>query len=220
MNFFVIGCGRVGSELAFRLYKNGHKVVVVDKNRDALNGLPSEFRGRTIEGDVLVEGMLERAGIAEADGLATVTNSDTLNAVVAHIGHVVYKVPIVVARNYDPAMLPVLEAFGLQVVSSTSWGAQRIQELLIDPSYRTIFSAGNGEVEIYEMMISPAWDEKPLGELLRDNPDCLPVALTRAGRALLPNTETVLQAGDLLNVSATFAGIKSLRSQLVSGKEA
>jgi trk system potassium uptake protein TrkA len=220
MNFFVIGCGRVGSELAFRLYKNGHKVVVIDKNREALNGLSSEFRGRTIEGDVLVEQMLERAGISEADGLAAVTNSDTLNAVVAHIAHVVYKVPIVVARNYDPAMLPVLEAFGHQVVSSTSWGAQRIQELLVDPSFRTLFSAGNGEVEVYEMMISPAWDEKPLGELLRDNPDCLPVALTRAGRALLPNTETVLQAGDLINVSATFAGIKKLRSQLVSRKEA
>jgi trk system potassium uptake protein len=220
MNFFVIGCGRVGSELAFRLYKNGHKVVVIDRNREALNGLPSEFRGRTIEGDVLVEQMLERAGISEADGLAAVTNSDTLNAVVAHIAHVIYKVPIVVARNYDPAMLPVLEAFGHQVVSSTSWGAQRIQELLVDPSFRTLFSAGNGEVEVYEMMISPAWDEKPLGELLRDNPECLPVALTRAGRALLPNTETVLQAGDLLNVSATFAGIKNLRSQLVSGKEA
>lgn len=219
MNFFVIGCGRVGSELAFRLYKNGHKVVVIDKNRDALNGLTPEFRGRTIEGDVLVEQMLERAGIAEADGLATVTNSDTLNAVVAHVAHVVYKVPVVIARNYDPAMLPVLEAFGLQVVSSTSWGAQRIQELLLDPSFRSIFSAGNGEVEIYEMMISPTWDKKPLQELLRDNPDCLPVALTRAGRALIPNAETVLEAGDLLNVSATFAGIKYLRSQLSSGKE-
>jgi trk system potassium uptake protein TrkA len=220
MNFFVIGCGRVGSELAFRLYKNGHKVVVIDKNREALNGLSSEFRGRTIEGDVLVEGMLERAGISEADGLAAVTNSDTLNAVVAHIANVVYKVPLVVVRNYDPAMLPVLEAFGLQVVSSTSWGAQRIQELLLDPSFRTIFSAGNGEVEVYEMMISSTWDEKSLGDLLRDNPDCLPVALTRAGRALLPQNDTVLQTGDLLSISATFVGIKNLRSQLVSREEA
>ena len=220
MNFFVIGCGRVGSELAFRLYNNGHKVVVIDKNREALNGLSSEFRGRTIEGDVLVEQMLERAGISEADGLAAVTNSDTLNAVVAHIAHVVYKVPIVVARNYDPAMLPVLEAFGHQVVSSTSWGAQRIQEMLLDPSFRTIFSAGNGEVEVYEMMISPAWNEKTLGELLQDNPDCLPVALTRAGSALLPKAETALQAGDLLNVSATFAGIQSLHARLDSGTEA
>jgi trk system potassium uptake protein TrkA len=212
MNFFVIGCGRVGSELAFRLYKNGHKVVVIDKSREALNGLPPEFRGRTIEGDVLSEQMLERAGVAEADGIATVTNSDTLNAVVAHMAHAIYKVPIVVARNYDPAMLPVLEAFGLQAVSSTSWGAQRIQELMLDPSFRTIFSAGNGEVEIYEILVSPAWDGKPLGDLLLDNPECLPVALTRAGRAHLPNAETVLQAGDILNVSATFAGVKALRS--------
>jgi trk system potassium uptake protein TrkA len=116
--------------------------------------------------------------------------------------------------------LPVLEAFGLQVVSSTSWGAQRIQELLLEPSFRTIFSAGNGEVEIYEMLIPPSWDEHLLGDLLRDNPDCLPVALTRAGRALLPNAETILRAGDLLNISATFAGAKGLRSHLDMGTEA
>ena len=220
MNFFVIGCGRVGSELAFRLYKNGHKVVVIDRNREALNALSPDFRGRTIEGDVLTERMLERAGIAEADGLATVTNSDTLNAVVGHMAHTIYHVPIIVTRNYDPVMLPVLEAFGCNVVSSTSWGAQRIQELMLDPSFRTIFSAGNGEVEIYEMLIPHAWDGKPLGDLLRGNPDCLPIALTRAGRALLPNTQTVLSAGDLLNVSATFSGIKALRSHLDTGTEA
>lgn len=219
MNFFVIGCGRVGSELAFRLYKNGHKVVVIDKHREALNGLSPEFRGRIIEGDVLAEQMLERAGIAEADGLAIVTNSDTLNAVVGRMASAIYKVPIVVTRNYDPVMLPVLEAFGCNVVSSTSWGAQRIQELLLDPSFRTIFSAGNGEVEIYEMLMPPAWDGKLLGDLLRGNSDCLPVALTRAGRALLPDAETVLQAGDMLNVSATFAGIKTLRLRMDTGAE-
>ena len=165
MNFFVIGCGRVGSELALRLYTNGHEVVVIDKNREALNGLSPEFRGRTIEGDVLAEKMLERAGIAEADGIAAVTNSDTLNAVVGHIASKNYKVSIVVTRNYDPVMLPVLEAFGCNVVSSTSWGAQRIQELMLTPSFRTIFSAGNGEVEIYEMLIPSVWDGKSLGDL-------------------------------------------------------
>lgn len=220
MNFFVIGCGRVGSELAFRLYKNGHTVVVIDRNRDALNALSPDFRGRIIEGDVISEQMLERAGIAEADGLATVTNSDTLNAVVGHIARTIYNVPIVVTRNYDPAMLPVLEAFGCNVVSSTSWGAQRIQELMLDPSFRTIFSAGNGEVEIYEILIPSTWDGKSLGDLLRNNPDCLPVAVTRAGRALLPESETTLQKGDMLNVSATFVGIKALRTQMDAGTEA
>lgn len=219
MNFFVIGCGRVGSELAFRLYKNGHKVVVIDINREALNSLSPEFRGRIIEGDALAEQMLERAGIAEADGVATVTNSDTLNAVVAYIAHSLYKVPIVIARNYDPAMLPVLKAFSLNVVSSTSWGAKRIQEMLLDPAFRSVFSAGNGEVELYEMLIPPAWDGKIIGDLLRDNPNCLPVALTRAGHALLPNSETILHTSDVINVSATFDGIQAIRSRIDSGRE-
>ena len=38
----------------------------------------------------------------EADGLAAVTNSDTLNAVVAHTRACFYHVPVVVVRNYDP----------------------------------------------------------------------------------------------------------------------
>ena len=219
MNFFVIGCGRVGSELALRLYKHGHKVVVIDVNRDALNSLSPEFRGRIIEGDALAEQMLERAGIAEADGVATVTNSDTLNAVAAYIARTLYKVPIVIARNYDPAMLSVLKAFSLNVVSSTSWGAKRIQEMLLDPAFRSVFSAGNGEVELYEMLIPPAWNGKPMAGLFRDNPDCLPVALTRAGHALLPNAETILHTSDVLNVSATFTGIQEMRSRIDLGKE-
>jgi len=220
MNLFVIGCGRVGSELAFRLYKKGHTVVVIDRNRDAFSSLSPEFRGRVIEGDVLAEKMLERAGIAEADGLATVTNSDTLNAAVGHIARTIYNVQIVVTRNYDPAMLPVLKAFGCNVVSSTSWGAQRIQGLLLDPTFRTVYSAGNGEVEIYETLIPAFWDGKPLGDLLRNSPDCLPVALSRGGHALLPDSSTTLQTGDLLNISATFEGIKALRVHLDTGTEA
>lgn len=219
MNFFVIGCGRVGSELALRLYKGGHQVVVIDINREALNSLSPEFRGRIIEGDALAEQMLERAGITEADGVATVTNSDTLNAVVGYLARTLYKIPIVIARNYDPAMLPVLKAFSLTVVSSTSWGAKRIQEMLLDPAFRSVFSAGNGEVELYELLIPPYWEGRPLKDLLNDNPDCLPVALTRAGRAQLPNTETILQSSDVLNVSATFDGIKSLHALLDARKE-
>ena len=84
MNFIVVGCGRVGAELAYHLFASGHQVVVVDSRKEAFNRLHPDFRGRTLEGEGLAESVLERAGIREADGLAAVTNSDTLNAVVAH----------------------------------------------------------------------------------------------------------------------------------------
>ncbi|MCK6538918.1 MAG: TrkA family potassium uptake protein [Anaerolineales bacterium] len=217
MNFIIVGCGRVGAELSYHLYKSGHQVVVVDVNRQAFNRLHPDFRGRTLEGEGLAENVLERAGIREADGLAAVTNSDALNAVVSHAAREAYNVPVVVARNYDPNLRGVIEAFGLQTVGSTLWGAQRVEELLINPSEKVVYSAGNGEVEIYEIRISDAWDGRLLDELMGPLDECRAVALTRAGRSFLPDANVKLQTGDLLNVSSTFNGIGALTARL-SGK--
>jgi trk system potassium uptake protein len=220
MNIIVVGCGRVGAELSQHLFKRGHQVVAVDSNREAFNRLHPDFRGRTLEGEGLAESVLERAGIREADGLAAVTNSDTLNAVVAHISREFYNVPNVVARNYDPNLRAVLEAFGLNIVGSTSWGAQRVEELLMNPSQKMVYSTGNGEVEVYEVSIPEEWNGRTLGELLDPLEQCYPVALSRAGRASLPETEMKLQTGDLLNVSSTFEGIDALAARLLKKAEA
>jgi trk system potassium uptake protein TrkA len=220
MNFIVVGCGRVGAELCYHLFKSGHHVVVVDINKEAFNRLHPDFRGRTLEGEGLAEGVLERAGIHEADGLAAVTNSDPLNAVVAHAARTLYNVPNVVARNYDPNLRTVIEAFGLQIVGSTYWGAQRVEELLMNPLQRMVYSAGNGEVEVYEVQIPEEWNGRTLGELLNPLKDCYPVALSRAGRSSLPDAETRLQAGDMLDVSSTFEGIGALTERLSRKAEA
>jgi len=220
MNFIVVGCGRVGAELCYHLFKRGHQVLVVDIKREAFNRLHPDFRGRTLEGEGLAEGVLERAGIREAYGLAAVTNSDTLNAVVAHAARLLYNVPNVVARNYDPNLRSVIEAFGLQTVGSTYWGAQRVEELLMNPSQRMVYSAGNGEVEVYEVQIPYAWNGRTLGDVLTPFKQCYPVALARAGRASLPEAEMRLQTGDLLDVSTTFENIGTLTERLSKKAEA
>jgi len=220
MNFIVVGCGRVGAELCYHLFKRGHQIVVVDINKEAFNRLHPDFRGRTLEGEGLAEGVLERAGIREANGLAAVTNSDTLNAVVAHAARIIYNVPNVVARNYDPNLRSVIETFGLQTVGSTYWGAQRVEELLMNPSQRMVYSAGNGEVEVYEVQIYDEWNGRTLGELLAPLKQCYPVALSRAGHSFLPEPTMRLQTGDMLDVSSTFEGIGELTARLSKRVEA
>ena len=217
MNFVIVGCGRVGAELCYHLFNSGHNVVVVDIDKESFNRLHPDFRGRTLEGEGLAEGVLERAGIREADGLAAVTNSDTLNAVVAHAARTIYNVPNVVARNYDPNLRPIIEAFGLQTVGSTSWGAQRVEELMMNPTQRMVYSAGNGEVEVYEVQIPMEWNGRTLGELLQPLDECFPVALSRAGKSSLPDLQMDLQEGDLLNFSSTFEGMRAMMARL-SGK--
>jgi trk system potassium uptake protein TrkA len=220
MNFIIVGCGRVGAELCYHLFKSGHSVVVVDSKKEAFNRLHPDFRGRTLEGEGLAESVLERAGIREVDGLAAVTNSDTLNAVVAHTAREFYNVPVVVARNYDPNLRSIIEAFGLQTVGSTYWGAQRVEELLMNPTQKMVYSAGNGEVEVYEVRIPEEWNGHTLGELMKPLKDCIPVALSRAGRSSLPDLTTTLQTGDLLNISSTFEGIGALTGRLSKKAEA
>ena len=219
MKIIIVGCGRVGSELASRLYQRGHQVAVIDNTVASFSNLPPEYNGRTIEGEASNRDVLHRAGIEQADGLAAVTNNDSLNAVVAHVARTAFDVPHVFVRNYDTRWRPMHEAFGHQLVSSSSWGAQRIEELLYHADIRTIFSAGNGEVEIYEFSVPALWGGRKLGELLQ-GVECMPVALARAGRAFIPSLDTVLEEDDVVNASATVDGIETVRQRLTASQEA
>ncbi|NPV84637.1 MAG: TrkA family potassium uptake protein [Anaerolineae bacterium] len=213
MKVIIVGCGRVGAELAYNLYKKGHEVAVLDSVGAAFSNLPPDFSGRSLEGDVLNHDMLHRAGIESADALAAVTSSDALNAVVGHVAREVYHIPHVVVRNFNPHTRRLYEVFGLQVVSSTSWGAQRIEEMICHEEVRTVFSAGNGEVEIYEIVIPSECSGRRLSELLQ-NKECIAVALTRGGRSQLPREDALLEDGDVLHISATFDGIEDVRRRL------
>jgi trk system potassium uptake protein TrkA len=221
MKFIVIGCGRVGAELAYRLFKNNHQVVVVDSKKGAFNRLHADFHGRTVEGEALTSDTLKRADIEHSDGVAVVTNSDTMNAVIGQTIRTHYpNVKQLLVRNYDPAMRSMLEAFGLQIISSTAWGAERFQELLINSSFRAVFSAGNGEVEVYEMHIPTSWEGRTISNLLDGCTNTIIVAaLTRAGRAELASPDAALKGGDILTVSATLEGMTALQARLQKGSE-
>ncbi len=218
MNVIIVGCGRVGAELAYRLFKRGYKVSLIDRTEEAFKGLHPEFRGRTVEGEGLERDVLHRAGIEQADSLVAVTNSDPVNAVVAHIARSVYHVQNVIVRNYDYHRRPLLEAFNLQTVSPTSWGAQRIEELLHESDIRTVFSAGNGEVDVYELVVPESLQGHVLSDLALCA-ECIPVAITRAGRAFMPKADTLLEKGDVIHLSATFDGIKGVCRQFNSPEE-
>jgi trk system potassium uptake protein TrkA len=219
MKIIVVGCGRLGADLAFRLFKQGHEVVVIDNLAAAFRNLPSEFSGRTVEGDVLNREVLHRAGIEKADALAAVTNTDTINVVVARIAKAVYGLTNIVVRNYDPHFSDLLEAFGVQFVSSTIWGAKRMEELINHTDVRAVFSTGNGEVEVYELVVPKAWGDHPLSELAIKG-ESMVISVTRAGKALLPFEGMLMLDCDVVNISATGTGIAILRQRLTAALEA
>lgn len=218
MNVIIVGCGRVGVELALSLCQR-HLVTVIDTNADAFDRLGSDFRGRTVQGEGFDREVLKRAGIESADALTAVTTSDNVNVVVARVARDLYHIPHVVARVYNPRRIPIYEKFGLQTVASSSWGAQRIEQLMLHPGLHSLLSAGNGEVQLYEISVPEEWSGHRLSDLVPAQ-GAIATALVRCGRATLPEHATPLQAQDLLHVSATAEGVAVLRQRLqANGKE-
>jgi trk system potassium uptake protein TrkA len=213
MKIVIVGCGRMGADLAYRLFKRGHEVAVVDGSPLEFNHLPSDFQGRIHEGDPLSQDVLHRAGIETADAFAAVTESDALNLVLARVAAVHYKVPHVVARNYEPMLRSLYEDFNIQVVSAVSWAAQRLEEMIYHTEVRAVFSAGNGEVEVYELTVPENWSGRQLGELTL-NGHVIPVAFSRCGVAEIPDRQKLLEHGDIIHVSATLDGVEALRKRL------
>jgi trk system potassium uptake protein TrkA len=213
MRVVIVGCGRVGAELALRMDGAGHDVIVIDAAAASFQNLSADYHGRTLQGNVLSRDVLERAGVPQADGFAAVTNSDTVNAVAAHVARREFRVPNVVVRNYAAGWLPLHAAFGFPVVSSTAWGAQRIEALLLHRDVRAVCTAGNGEVEVYEARVPASWNGRRVADLVPAR-GCRAVAVTRSGRALLVSDELTLEADDVLLVGATHEGLASLRERL------
>lgn len=130
MRIIIIGCGRVGADLASTLESEGHEVAVVEKDRVALTHLPEGFQGRIILGTGIDDAVLRRAGIETADAVVAVTNYDNTNVVAAQIAKEKYKVRTVLARTFDPRLQDIYREFGLETICPTVMTVKLLRDTL------------------------------------------------------------------------------------------
>lgn len=130
MNVVIMGCGRVGAQLANILDAEGHKITVLDINPDSFRKLSPEFKGTALIGDGTDEDTLRQANIEEADGFVAVTQGDNRNVLAAQIAKHIFSVKKVVCRIYDPLRRELYANLGLETVSPTIIFAQLLKERL------------------------------------------------------------------------------------------
>ncbi len=131
MNVVIMGCGRVGAQLAALLDEGGHKVAVLDTEPYSFRRLPSSFNGTALLGDGTDEDSLKKVGIEEADAFVAVTQGDNRNVMAAQIAKHVFNVPKVVCRIYDPLREELYHTLGLETISPTTIGAQMLRDKVI-----------------------------------------------------------------------------------------
>lgn len=131
VKIIIMGCGRVGAQLASLLDAEGHQVTVLDIDAHSFRRLPPSFGGTALVGDGTDEEMLRKAGITEADAFVAVTQGDNRNVMGAQIAKNIFNVQRVICRIYDPLRKDVYEALGLEAVSPTTVFAQLLRDKLL-----------------------------------------------------------------------------------------
>lgn len=209
----IVGCGRMGAEMAISISGHNYDVCVVDINPHSFERLGPQFKGRTVQGEGFGRDVLRRAGIETASAFAAVTGQDSVNFVAARIARDIYSIPNVVVRVYNPRCSSIYAQFGLPMIDSATWGARRIEQLLLLPSLESALACGSGDVKIYALNITAEWDGHAIGDLLPQE-GAVPVSLTRGETGFLPDRATVLKFRDLVHVGATAGAAAQLRRRL------
>ena len=111
MQIIVVGCGKVGSTLAAALIAQNHDVVIIDQDEQLL-AAAADLDCIKISCVPIDRDILRQAGIETADFLCAVTQNDNINIMVSQIADLIFKVPHIIARIYNPASRSVFEAFG------------------------------------------------------------------------------------------------------------
>ncbi len=105
----VIGCGRLGSNIASLLYREGNDVILLDNSVKAFDKLMNSFGGYEIVGDATDLEVLEGAFVKQAKEVVIVTGNDNINLYLAHICFHLYDVPNIYIRQEDDNMKKLIE---------------------------------------------------------------------------------------------------------------
>jgi trk/ktr system potassium uptake protein len=212
MHIVVIGCGRVGSELAMQLSDEGHSVVVVDKNRDALRRL-TRFNGKALVGSGFDRDILQEADANQADALAAVTSGDNTNILTVRIARENYGIARVVARIYDPRRAEIYQRLGIPTVATVPWTIDQVYRSLVPEHLGAEWVDASAKLVLVERRLPETWAGRPLADV--EEPGRLKlVSVSRSGVPRLATSELVGQEGDILHVAATNDAIDLLAERL------
>jgi len=214
MRVIVVGCGRVGSELAVRLQRAGHEVSIIDKDANAFRRLPEGWGGRTVVGFGFDRDVLLQAGIQDANALAAVSSGDNSNILAARIARETFEIDHVVARIKSPRRAVIYQRLGIPTVATVSWTVDQVVRRLLPEEGVTAWTDPTGEISVVEHLLPESFCGHSYAELT-DGERFRPILVTRGGQSRLVGPNTVGQEGDLVHFAVRTEAVADLDRRLV-----
>jgi trk system potassium uptake protein TrkA len=217
MYVIIVGCGRVGSELAKLLSHEGHNVVIIDKNSDSFKRLGKKFNGLTMVGNGFDTNLLKEAGIEKADAFCSVTNGDNTNILSSQVAKKIFKVPRVIARIYDPQRAEIYRSLGLDIISGTTLLAAMIRDKLIEQRFSS-YLLDTSEFGMLEIDIGSKMKDKTVGEINIPLEFIVVALIKKNKRPVIPDSTAKLDLGDKIIGIVKTTSLSKVKKELGIGE--
>ena len=224
MKILILGAGQVGSTVAENLVSEANDITVVDLDPGKLRLLQDRFDLRTLTGNASHPSILEQAGIADTDLLLAVTQSDEVNLVACKLAASLYNTPTRIARIRSADYLEhpaIFSADNFSVdfsICPEQILTDYISKLIEFPEALQVLEFANGLVSLVAVK---AFEGGPLvGNPLHCIKNHLPqievrvAAIFRQDRPIIPEGETVIEAGDEVFFIAATRNIRTILNEL------
>ncbi len=198
MYIIIVGAGKVGWNLARELLEKGSEVTLIENNRERYLTVEQELEHNIQYGDASELWVLERAGISRADMVIAVTGDDEDNILICQVAKEKYLVDRIIARVNNPRNREHFELLGIRpVVSATDLILRLIEHEVPEYGLVHLLDLPEQRLEIIEILLPS--DSKAAGQRVGDlqMPEgALLISVLRDDTGFVPNSETVLEAGD------------------------
>jgi len=211
MKIVIVGCGKVGKNIASSLLNEGHDIVLVDKNEKTVEEASNALDVLGVIGNGASYETLNNAGVKDADLLLAITDSDELNLLCCFFAKKVGDCKTI-ARVRDPMYYNevkyIKDELGLTMIINPEMAAAReIASLLRFPSAIHIDSFERGRVELLSFVVnenSILANKKIMDSMRSLKSRVLVAGIQRNEDAIIPNGNTVIKVGDTVSVVSSI----------------
>lgn len=219
MQVLVIGAGEVGFHTAWRLSREGHRVVVLDKDPEQLRKVNERMDVNTLLGAGSSPSMLREAGIDQADMVVAVTDSDEVNLQACRFAKLLSRSATRVARIRSADYLNFCEEHGSKaldidtVINPEREVARQISQFLSVPTASSVADFAEGRVKLLGLKVpatSPLVGRKLMELRAPGGPEFLVAAIERGGHVVIPRGADAIHYDDLAYVVVRHEQIEAV----------
>lgn len=218
MKIIVVGCGKIGTSIATELNAEGHDVVVVDINNEAVQNLSDSLDVLGITGNGATYNVLMEAGVDNADVVIAAAARDEVNiytCLMAKCAGAQHTIARVRNPEYSHDLFRVKEHLGLSMeINPEKTAANEISRLLRFSGSLEVDSFSKGKVELIKIKLpeNSVIIDKKISDIDILKGRVRICSVERNNEYFVPNGDFVLHGGDLISiVSAADTASKFFR---------